>query len=103
MSIITLSFLPFSIPTDITFGEYHLDLIPFDDDVLSLELDTAYKECFLVCSINMYLILYSSSIYPSFHPTKKIYSSYLFITIILYSLSLSIYYFIGYVVSKGRG
>lgn len=34
--------------TEITFGEYHLDLIPFDDDLLSLELETSYKECFLV-------------------------------------------------------
>jgi hypothetical protein len=33
---------------DITFREYQLDLIPFDDDILSLELDSAYKECFLV-------------------------------------------------------
>eukprot|EP01112_Ceratiomyxa_fruticulosa_P014948 TRINITY_DN4340_c0_g6_i1.p1 TRINITY_DN4340_c0_g6~~TRINITY_DN4340_c0_g6_i1.p1 ORF type:complete len:617 (-),score=127.38 TRINITY_DN4340_c0_g6_i1:93-1943(-) len=32
---------------NITVGEYHLDLIPFDEDVLSLELDTAYRECLL--------------------------------------------------------
>lgn len=32
---------------DITIGEYPLDLIPFDDDVLSLELPQSYKECFL--------------------------------------------------------
>jgi hypothetical protein len=29
---------------DVTLGEYPLDLIPFDEDVLSLELDAAYKE-----------------------------------------------------------
>ncbi|KAJ3224336.1 hypothetical protein HK099_008580 [Clydaea vesicula] len=28
----------------ITFGEYHLDLIPLDEDVLSLEYDSAFKE-----------------------------------------------------------
>ena len=31
----------------ITIGEYPLDLIPFDDDLLSLELDNSYKDCFL--------------------------------------------------------
>lgn len=29
---------------DVTLGEYTLDIIPFDEDVLSLELATAYKE-----------------------------------------------------------
>lgn len=29
---------------DVTLGEYPLDLIPFDEDVVSLELDAAYKE-----------------------------------------------------------
>lgn len=33
-------------------AEYQLDLIPFDDDVLSLELDTSYRECLLVMMIN---------------------------------------------------
>jgi hypothetical protein len=33
---------------DIVFGEFRLDLIPFDDDLLSLELETSYKDCFLV-------------------------------------------------------
>ena len=28
---------------DVTLAEYPLDFIPFDSDVLSLELDTAYK------------------------------------------------------------
>jgi len=32
---------------DITIGEYQLDLIPLEDDVLTLALDSAYKECFL--------------------------------------------------------
>jgi len=32
---------------DVQIREYHLELIPFDDDLLSLELDTSYKECFL--------------------------------------------------------
>eukprot|EP01122_Echinamoeba_exundans_P013588 TRINITY_DN5959_c0_g1_i1.p1 TRINITY_DN5959_c0_g1~~TRINITY_DN5959_c0_g1_i1.p1 ORF type:complete len:685 (-),score=163.48 TRINITY_DN5959_c0_g1_i1:50-2104(-) len=31
----------------IKIGEYHLDLIPFDADVLSLELNQCFKECFL--------------------------------------------------------
>lgn len=29
----------------VTIGEFPLHFIPFDEDVLSLELDTAYKEC----------------------------------------------------------
>eukprot|EP00026_Physarum_polycephalum_P005659 Phypoly_transcript_05694.p1 GENE.Phypoly_transcript_05694~~Phypoly_transcript_05694.p1 ORF type:complete len:610 (+),score=111.39 Phypoly_transcript_05694:24-1832(+) len=32
---------------DIMISEYRLDLIPFDEDVLSLELDTSYRECLL--------------------------------------------------------
>lgn len=28
---------------DVTLSEYPLDFIPFDSDILSLELDTAYK------------------------------------------------------------
>ncbi|KAF8069504.1 VPS33 [Scenedesmus sp. PABB004] len=32
---------------DITQGEYPLDLVPLDDDVLSLELDGAFRECTL--------------------------------------------------------
>ncbi|KAG9304488.1 hypothetical protein G9A89_020052 [Geosiphon pyriformis] len=31
----------------ITLGEYHLDLIPFEDDLLSLELENTYKELYL--------------------------------------------------------
>ncbi|PRP80086.1 vacuolar protein sorting 33A [Planoprotostelium fungivorum] len=31
----------------ITIGEYPLDLIPYDEDVLSLELESTYRECFL--------------------------------------------------------
>lgn len=33
---------------EITCGEYQLDLIAVDDDLLSLELDSSYKECYLV-------------------------------------------------------
>jgi len=33
---------------DVTIGEYHLDLIAFDHDLLSLELEESFKECFLV-------------------------------------------------------
>ncbi|KAL3150677.1 hypothetical protein ABBQ32_000472 [Trebouxia sp. C0010 RCD-2024] len=32
---------------DVTLAEYPLDFIPFDSDILSLELDTAYKELVL--------------------------------------------------------
>lgn len=31
---------------DVTLAEYPLDFIPFDSDILSLELDTAYKASF---------------------------------------------------------
>ena len=31
---------------DVTLSEYPLDFIPFDSDILSLELDTAYKASF---------------------------------------------------------
>lgn len=37
-------------------GEYHLDLIPFDEDVLSLELPNSFKECNLVRSILIYYV-----------------------------------------------
>lgn len=32
---------------DVHIGEYHMDLIPFDDDVLSLEMDSCFRECYL--------------------------------------------------------
>eukprot|EP00002_Diphylleia_rotans_P012490 TRINITY_DN2441_c0_g1_i2.p1 TRINITY_DN2441_c0_g1~~TRINITY_DN2441_c0_g1_i2.p1 ORF type:complete len:518 (-),score=94.82 TRINITY_DN2441_c0_g1_i2:652-2205(-) len=32
---------------DVSILEYPLDLIPFDDDILSLEMDTTYRECVL--------------------------------------------------------
>ena len=32
---------------DLTVGSFNLDLIPFDDDLLSLELDGSFRECFL--------------------------------------------------------
>lgn len=45
---------------DVTLAEYPLDFIPFDSDIISLELDTAYKAslrgpavslaCFLICN-----------------------------------------------------
>eukprot|EP01087_Luapelamoeba_hula_P012995 TRINITY_DN3682_c0_g1_i2.p1 TRINITY_DN3682_c0_g1~~TRINITY_DN3682_c0_g1_i2.p1 ORF type:complete len:607 (+),score=106.36 TRINITY_DN3682_c0_g1_i2:27-1823(+) len=31
----------------VTIGEFRLDLIPFDQDLLSLEIEDSYKECFL--------------------------------------------------------
>lgn len=31
---------------DVTLAEYPLDFIPFDSDILSLELDTVYKASF---------------------------------------------------------
>lgn len=37
---------------EITCGEYQLDLIPIDDDLLSLELESSYRECFLVLKKN---------------------------------------------------
>jgi len=33
---------------EVTIGEYRLDLIPFDHDLLSLELEESFKECYLV-------------------------------------------------------
>ncbi|KAJ3126525.1 hypothetical protein HK098_007425 [Nowakowskiella sp. JEL0407] len=32
---------------DISIGEYHLDIIPLDDDVISMELDNSFRELFL--------------------------------------------------------
>ena len=32
---------------DVTLAEFPLDFIPFDSDILSLELDTAYKVIFI--------------------------------------------------------
>ena len=32
---------------DIVLGEYALDLIPFDDDVLSMEISSSFKETYL--------------------------------------------------------
>lgn len=29
---------------DLKIGEYHLDLIPFDNDILSMELPTSFRE-----------------------------------------------------------
>jgi len=39
-------------------GEYHLDLIPFDEDVLSLEQQNSFKECNLVRVKATYTKLY---------------------------------------------
>ena len=33
---------------NISIGEYQMELIPFDDDVLSLEMDGCFTDCFLV-------------------------------------------------------
>lgn len=35
---------------NVNVGEFMLDLLPFDDDVVSLELDNGYRECFMVCN-----------------------------------------------------
>jgi len=32
---------------DVTIGEYHLDIVPLDDDLLSMELDNSFKDLFL--------------------------------------------------------
>ncbi|KAI8902260.1 Sec1-like protein [Globomyces pollinis-pini] len=32
---------------DVTIGEFHLDIIPLDDDLLSLEMGTSFKDLFL--------------------------------------------------------
>ena len=32
---------------DVSVGEYPLDLVPFDDDVLSMQMASCYKECYL--------------------------------------------------------
>ena len=59
----------------ITIGEYHLDLIPFEDDLLSLELDNTFKELYLVILFKikiynwisqlmyLYLVIYFNIIY----------------------------------------
>eukprot|EP01102_Stenamoeba_stenopodia_P011988 TRINITY_DN372_c0_g1_i1.p1 TRINITY_DN372_c0_g1~~TRINITY_DN372_c0_g1_i1.p1 ORF type:complete len:619 (+),score=176.59 TRINITY_DN372_c0_g1_i1:181-2037(+) len=36
-----------NLPVDVRMGDFHLDLIPFDNDVLSMEMDSGYRECFL--------------------------------------------------------
>ena len=38
----------FGVSADVSIGEFQLDLIPFDDDVLSLEQEFAFRECTLV-------------------------------------------------------
>ncbi|ORX57239.1 vacuolar protein sorting-associated protein 33A-like protein [Piromyces finnis] len=32
---------------DVTIGEYHLDIVPLDDDLLSMELENSFKDLFL--------------------------------------------------------
>ena len=32
-----------------SFRQFECDLIPMDDDVISMELDSAFRECFMVC------------------------------------------------------
>lgn len=36
-----------NIPLDVKLGDYNLDIIPFDSDILSLEMDGGFRECFL--------------------------------------------------------
>jgi hypothetical protein len=38
----------------LTIGEYHLDLIPFDNDVLTLELESAFRDCCLEGRLDSY-------------------------------------------------
>ena len=33
---------------DVQLGEFNMDLVPFDDDLLSLEMDSAFREVALV-------------------------------------------------------
>ena len=40
---------------DLDIGEYQLDLIPLEDDVLTLALDSSYRECFLEVSELRYI------------------------------------------------
>jgi hypothetical protein len=44
---------------NITIGEYQLDLIPLEDDVLTLALSSAYKECFLEVRTQYTRVIYS--------------------------------------------
>jgi vacuolar protein sorting-associated protein 33A len=32
---------------DVTLGEFHLDIIPFDDDIISLDLHNSFRDIFL--------------------------------------------------------
>lgn len=36
---------------DVTLAEYPLDFIPFDSDILTLELDSAYKVCAVISKL----------------------------------------------------
>jgi len=49
---------------ELQFGEFNLDLIPFDDDVLSLELETSFRELYLVAASKILIV--SSSAHPFF-------------------------------------
>ena len=33
---------------DVTLGEYHLDIMPMEDDLFSLELENSFRELYLV-------------------------------------------------------
>lgn len=44
----------------LTIGEYPLYLLPLDDDVLSFELDTAYRVCLVLVSSLAFRIFYTS-------------------------------------------
>jgi vacuolar protein sorting-associated protein 33A len=61
-----LDHLLFAAISEVKIGEYHLDLIPFDADVLSLELNNCFKECFLV----------RSRMHPELHPFTNILTTY---------------------------
>jgi len=54
---LNLPSLSHSCALEVQLGEYNLDLIPFDDDLLSLELEGSFKELFLVCTTIMMFFL----------------------------------------------
>lgn len=52
---------------DVTLAEYPLDFIPFDSDILTLELDSAYK----VCAV-------SRKLQAALHPPTASFADFLF-------------------------
>lgn len=52
--------------SSVNIGEFQLDLIPFDDDVVSLELESSYRECFLVKKFYFLFLFYVNFLFFSF-------------------------------------